>query len=702
MGRRSRPVLLLLLVWVVAGSVARSSALPAGGSQAASEASGASGVVVEDLYALGWMSDLAVAPDGKSAVYVWTRADRATDSFTSRLHRLDLAKSPGESRALSPRPHEAVESIDATQPRFSPDGRFLAWIESSEKGEALRVAPAAGGRPTTVLALDGVPGSFAWSPDGERLVLERLDAAAAGSAENAPWVVTRSLARRDGEGFLDDRRTHLWLVDRRGGKPRQITFGPYDDSSPAFSPDGSRIAFVSNRSADPDATDNTDIYVVPGGGGETTVLVALPGAESAPAWSHRGDRLAFHSLRRADDYYQPQRLMTVTTTPNGVGEPVDLTGALDAWIASDCMPEGSDPAAPLWTENDSAILTLFEYRGGTRILRVAARDPREEVSSSNTEIAAAGRVHGLLRELPQGKGLLFTQTDPTHLPELFLAPTGGGEARRLTHFYDAWLAQRRLSTPEKLVARNPAGDDVEAWLYPPLALPAGKKVPLVVYIHGGPQGFDGDFFDFDLENQLFAAHGWAVLRVNYRGSTSYGERFSHAIWGDWQSREYEDLMSALDRAIATHAWIDAERLGVGGWSYGGILTLWTVSHTDRFKVGVPERFAFDYLSSFGEDQWFVWMLSELGSPLDNEELYRRLSPGTYVRNIRTPLYLIADEMDFNCPMSQALQLYQRLHLLGHPTELVVYPDESHSMSEPSHLADRLQRLLVWFGRHLDN
>jgi dipeptidyl aminopeptidase/acylaminoacyl peptidase len=719
--RPARCVCCLLFLGVLPGAAASPPAAASSAERSPSgPAAGPRPVTVDDLYALGWVSDLAIAPSGEFAVYAWTRPDRKTDAYTSRLHRLDLAKRPGASRALSP------EGVAASQPRFSPDGRFLAWLESGERESrksppvALRIAPAGGGRAVTALALDEVPASFAWSPDGERLVLERLDAEPPGKPANAPWVITRTLARRDGEGFLDDRRTHLWLLERRSGMTKQLTFGPYDDSAPAWSPDGRQIAFVSNRSADPDATDDSDLYLVPAAGGEASLLLRMPGAESAPAWSHRGDRLAFHSLRRADDYYQPQRLMTIAVTgPPGpsfaIGEPHDLTGALDAWIASDCMPEGSSAAAPLWTADDSAILVLLEHRGATRVVSVAASEPAPGTSATPMapmppmapipprvdELAAGRAVHGLLRTLPGGRGEIFSRTDPTHPPELFLRAPGEIEPRRLTHFYDSWLAGRTLVTPEKLVARNSAGDDVEAWLYPPLALASGRKAPLVVYIHGGPQGFDGDFFDFELENQLFAARGWAVLRVNYRGSTSYGERFSRAVWGDWQSREHEDLMAALDLAIATRDWIDADRLGIGGWSYGGILTLWTVAHTDRFKVGVPERFTFDYLSSFGEDQWFVWMLSELGSPLENEELYRRLSPATYVRQISTPLYLIANELDYNCPMSQALQLYQRLHLLGREAELVVYPDEPHSMSAPSHLADRLARLLVWFGRHLD-
>lgn len=654
------------------------------------------------------MSELAVTREGESAVFVWTQADRREDGYLSRLYRLDLRRPERPAKPLT------AESTDSSTIRFSPDGRFLAWFESDDDSTALRWAPVTAtgiGRARSAIDLAEGLYDYAWSPDGARFVLVRFDPKPAQRQDSDPWVVSRSLARRDGDGFLDDRRTHLWIVDRKPGSgdrnrtnaPRQITSGPYDDDSPAWSPDGSRIAFVSNRAADPDATDNTDIYLVTpdsNGTGEPTPLVALSGPDSSPSWSHDGGRLAFHSIRRANDYFQPQRVMVVDTDPAKASEPRDLTGALDAWVASDAMPSGASPAPPLWSADDRELTVLFERRGATWIGRI------DSTTGATREVAGGRFVHGLVRDLPSGDGRLFTRTDPLHPPELFLQPAEAGLPQQLTHFYEAWLAGRELSAPEKIVATNSAGDGVEAWLYPPLESPAGRaageKSPLVLYIHGGPQGFDGDYFDFDLENQLFPASGWGVLRVNYRGSTSYGEKFSHAIWGDWQSREFEDLMVALDQAIATHPWIDPERLGIGGWSYGGIMTLWTVGHTDRFKVGVPERLSFDYLSSFGEDQWYVWLLSELGNPLDNAETYRRLSPGTYVAKVKTPLYIIANEKDYNCPLPQAMQLYQRLKLLGQETELVVYPDESHSMSAPSHLADRLRRLLVWFGRHLDS
>ncbi|MEZ5313702.1 MAG: S9 family peptidase [Thermoanaerobaculia bacterium] len=652
-------------------------------------ASAPSPVEVDDLYRLGYISEIVVSPGEESAWYLWTQAERGSDSFRSEIRRLDLE----DPRSVQRSPFDDGGSL--WNLRLSPDGRYLAWLDATEQTYRLRwseLRSGKAGRPHDALRVADELSGFEWSPDGDRFVVVRRDAAPRERRENAPHVITRTLIQKDGEGYTDDRHSHLWIVERdSGASARQITRGDWDDDGPAWAPDGRSIAFVSNRAPDPDLTDDTDIYLVPAAGGETELLFAGPGPESALSWSHRGDRLAFHALRRANDYYQPQRVMTISARG---GTAVDLTGALDAWVASDAMSAGAAPAPPLWSADDERLTLLFERSGATWIGDVDSR------SGETRELAGGRFVHGLVRTLPRRGALLYSRTDPVHPPELYRQEGTTGEPTRLTRLYDDWLRGRRLATPEKLTARNSQGDAVEAWLYPPLDPPAGGKAPLVLYIHGGPQGFDGDYFDFDLENQLFPARGWAVLRVNYRGSTSYGERFSRAIWGDWHSREYEDLMAALDHAIATHAWIDPGQLGIGGWSYGGIMTLWTVGHTDRFRVGVPERLAFDYLSSFGEDQWFVWYLSELGNPLEHEELYRRLSPGTYAAGIRTPLYLIANEEDRNCPLPQAMQLYQRLRLMGQQTELVIYPGEAHSMSSPAHLADRLRRLQGWYGRHL--
>ena len=191
-------------------------------------------------------------------------------------------------------------------------------------------------------------------------------------------------------------------------------------------------------------------------------------------------------------------------------------------------------------------------------------------------------------------------------------------------------------TPERVLARNSAGQEVEGFLYPPVGFDPSRRYPLVLYIHGGPEGYDGHFFDPSLENQLLPAAGLAVLRCNYAGSTSYGEAFTRRLYGNWHFPEAEDLLACLDEALRTRPWLDEKRLGVGGWSWGGIMSLWLVGHTDRFKVAVPERFSMDYLSAFGQDQWFPNYLAELGDPVRDAEKYRRHSPGTYLADVKTP------------------------------------------------------------------
>jgi dipeptidyl aminopeptidase/acylaminoacyl peptidase len=662
------------------------------------------GVTPEDTYALDLPMELALSPDGRTAVYALASADREEDVYTYGLWRLDLAAAErGERPAPVALPGTGFDPGGAV---FAPDGRTLAYVSAGEEGAELRLAPVGPhghvGRGQIVYQSAEGLGELAWSPDGQRLVFTRFDAAAEDVTETSPWVVTRSLVRRDGEGFLDERRSHLWVIDRRGGEPRQLTFGPWDDSEPQWSPDGRWIVFVSSRHhADPDLTDDSDLYLVAPDGTGLRRLPSGPGPDTTPRWSHRGDRIAYLSSRRANDFYQPVRLATIQPQATRPAV-VDLTGHLDAGVAADVINWAETPAAPQWSPDDTTLVVPLERRGANHVVAV----PSDRAGAPVRELVGGAAVHDLVRLRPDGS-LLFARTDPTQPPELFLAaaaPSAAGSAlaaRQLTHLHKDWLARRTLVTPTKVTARSGDGEEVEGWLYPPRDRAAGRRYPLIVYIHGGPMAFDGDWFDYGLENQLFPAAGWAVLRVNYRGSTSYGEAFARSIWADWHRREHADLMAVLDQAIASNPWIDPARLGIGGWSYGGIQTVWTVGHTDRFRVGVPERFVIDYLAAFGEDQWFTWYLSELGSPYEDEARYRRLSPGTYSGNIRTPLYLIANENDHNCPLPQALRLYQRLKLRGVPTELVVYPGAAHTMDLPSHLVDRLERLLRWFGRHLD-
>jgi dipeptidyl aminopeptidase/acylaminoacyl peptidase len=637
----------------------------------------------EDVYALKQISEVEISPDGKTLAYTLERADRGEDSFR---HELWLADANGG----SPRRLCRVDD-DCSDPKFSPDGARLAYVSDAGSDTRLWVAKVGDGRGRAITAAGETIGEFDWSPDGTKIVYERQDAGTR-KTDDAPWVITGSQIQRDGSGFEDGRRTHLWIVPASGGAPRRLTSGPYDDETPRWSPKGDWIAFASNRNADPDRTDDSDIWLIAPGGGAPRRLAANPGPDADPVWSHAGDRIAFVGVLRPNDSYLTTHVMVA---PVEGGAACDATAALDNWVSLDDIVGGSTAHARiLWSADDATLVVPFDRRGANWIaaLPSAGGDPKE--------LLGGARVFGLVRLQGKTRRLYFTVSTPTTLSELWTANADGTGARKIFGPNDAALSQMKLVVPEKLAAENKEGDAIDAWLYPPVDFDPAKSYPMILYIHGGPQEFDGEFFEPGLENQLFPGNGWAVLRVNYRGSTSYGEAFAHAVWADWHTREHEDLMAALDAALAKHRWIDPKRLGVGGWSYGGIMAVWMAGHTDRFRVGVPERFEADYLSCFGTDQWQSQYATELGTPWEHAEHYRAMSPLTFVANVKTPLFLIANEKDGNCPPTQAMQLYQRLKLLRVPTELVIYPGESHSMSIPSHYVDRLRRLIDWFGRYL--
>jgi dipeptidyl aminopeptidase/acylaminoacyl peptidase len=652
------------------------------------------GMLPEDTWEVHEVTSLELSPDGQTVAYTLSIPDPDSDSFKNRLY---LTTVDGGDPHRVGRREEDNES-----PRFSRDGSLLAFLSDRGQGPQIFVGKPGARWPRQVTHVPEGVGDFDWSPDGRQLVFVRIDLTAAAAsrssqprreardAEAAPIVIERSLVQRDGQGFLENQHQHLWVIPAEGGNARRLTDGPADDSSPRWSPDGRWIAFVSNRTPDPDSNDDSDIFLVHPDGSGLRRLAETPGPDSSPTWSHRGDRVAFVGHLHANDLYQPALLLVA---PVAGGEPLNLSGGLDSWVAADSVMD--DTAAHLdWSPDDRTLYATFERRGADYLAAVPADGrgkPRELLGGAFTV--------DYPRLAPRGDRFVFVRSDASHLPELHAVGADGKGMKRVGHLNDELEARLEFVKPQRVTARNPDGDEVDSWLYPPLHLQPGKRYPLVVYLHGGPQAYDGDFFDTGLENQVLPAAGYAVLRVNYRGSTSYGEAFCRSIRGDWHRREYDDILAAVDAAVR-YPWIDPGRLGIGGWSYGGIMTLWTVAHTDRFKVGIPERFEIDYLSAFGEDQWATQYLTELGNPLEKAETYRKLSPGTYVSKIKTPLYLIANADDGNCPLPQAMQLYQRLRLLGQKTQLVIYPGETHTMSRPSHLIDRLERLLGWYGAHL--
>ena len=663
-----RPSSLALVACALAAAVS-----PAPASQAAQS------FTFEDALALERVSDPRLAPDGEWVAYVVQGLDFDDERSTSAIFLAPFAGGPAT--ALTTR------EASNTHPRFSPDGRFLAFLSDRiEDTSQIYLLDRRGGEPRALSSLEGGVSAFAWSPDGSAIALvskdpepKRVRSADDGKdakeATKPPLVITRLQFKRDGVGYLDERRSHLYILEVATGDTRQITNGPYDDSEPAWSPDGREIAFVSNRTDEPDANDNTDIFLVPSGGGDPRRLTDNPGADRAPAWSPDGSWIAHLSVTEPEDIWYAVDQLAIVNADGGAARV--LTGALDRNVRRLAFsPEGEQ------------IFFLVEDSGNQHLARVPVSGGGvERVVTGERDIEAfdvgrAGRA-ALLLSQPELPSEVFTWS--------------GGSLERLTHVNDARLAGVALGAVENVRFRSKDGTEVEGFITKPPGFEAGRRYPTLLWIHGGPVSQFST--SFDATWQVFAGAGYVVVSANPRGSSGYGGDFSRAIWADWGHKDFEDVMAAVDHAVEL-GYADPERLGVGGWSYGGILTNFVITQTDRFRAAVSGASETNFLACYGTDHYQHEWEKELGLPWENRELYIELSPLTRVANIVTPTLVLCGEHDWNVPLNQSEQLYQSLRRRGVETTLIIYPGESHSISKPSYQKDRYERYLAWFGRFL--
>ena len=640
---------------------------------------------VDDVFALREVADPRVSPDGAWVAFTVTHLDPREDERDTDIYMAPFAGGPSLRLTTSRKPE--------TRPRWSPDGRHLAFLSCRRSRKSqVWLLDRRGGEATRLTAYEGGVSDLAWSQDGRKLALvvsdpdprrpkpeEEVEENDCGDEDDddrtpPPIVTRRRQFKRDGEGYLHDLRAHVYVFDVETRTGLQVTSGPYDDSQPAWSPDGRWIAFRSNRTPDPDANQNTDVFLVPAPGGAPRALTTHPGGDRSPVFSPDGQWVAYVNEGDPDDmWYAANHLAVVPTTG---GAPLPLTQSLDRNVSE-----------PRFTPDGRWLLFLLEDGGNSHLARVpVAGGPVERVVSGERDVSAF--------DVGRSGAVAVLESQPDRPPEVWAAEAAG--LRRLSQVNDAFLKGIALGQVERFKARSADGTMVDGFLTRPPGASAGP-LPAILRIHGGPTAQYSTAFE--LEWQMLAAHGYAVIAANPRGSTGYGTAFSRAIWADWGGKDYEDVMAAVDHVVATGV-ADPERLGVGGWSYGGILTDVVLTKTSRFKAAVSGASMANHFAGYGTDHYQYEWEKELGLPWKNAALWRRLSPFFQIEKVTTPTLVVCGMEDMNVPLLASEQLYQALRRVGVPSELVIYPSQNHGIETPSYVKDRYERYLAWYDRYL--
>ncbi len=664
---------------------------PCGHSQAPSSAPRP--ITMDDLFQLREVDDPQLTPDGQWVAYTVKTAMLKEDRNEERIWAVPSAGG-------APIPMTA-EGVSSSHPRWSPDGKYLAFLSARAEGKTqVWLLDRRGGEAERVTDTPQDVEDFAWAPDGLRLVLVLRDAspeelqaakelkdqgykAATAKEKKAktrkPWVIDRLQFKVDEVGYLDHRRTHLYVFDLASKTLTPVTSGDFDDAEPAWSPDSKLLAFSSNRSTpDPDRTYNSDIWVVAADntdkGAHLTQVTTNPGSDQSPTWSPDGKWIAY--VTQLDPHLYDYATHHLAIAPASGGEAKVLTQAFDRHVS-----------VPRFSSDGKFIYFIADDDGTQNLCRIPAE-------GGQITRPIGGRLILYDYSLAKSGAIAARILTADHPDEVYSLPGAGGKLIQITHVNNALISQLKLSPAEYVHFKSKDGTSVSGYMYKPLDYAPGKKYPTLLFPHGGPVW--AYYAEFDHQVQLFAANGYVVLLPNPRGSSGYGQKFCQAILAAWGDKDFQDDMAIVDYAIAQGI-ADPDKLGVGGWSYGGISTDFIIAQTTRFKAATSGAGSALFSSMYGHDEYQKDYEAELGLPWENKALWEKVSPFYRVANITTPTLFMGGEIDWNVPILGGEQMYQALKRLGRTTELVVYPDEYHEFKTPSHLKDRLERYLAWYA-----
>lgn len=643
---------------------------------------------IDHLLGIKTPRDVQISPEGKWIAYVVRRIDEEKDKGYSQIW---MTSADGKQTVPM-----TASYANASSPRWSPDGTTLAFIgtrgdDDDAKSQVWLLNRLGGEAQQYTNVEQGVDG-FSWSPDGKQMLLSITDKEADDKSEEGeegdnkakkdkpkPWVIDRLQFKRDYVGYLDRKRSHLYLFDGKND-PVQITSGDYDDGDPQWSPDGTKIAFVSKRDGDPDSNNNSDIWVVAADAEAKehplTQVTTNKGSDHSPTWSPDSKKLAYVTVREPEKLWYATEHLAVKDA-SGEGDSRILTTDYDRMVY---IPE--------FGPKGKSIYFLTDDGGNSPLMKAI-------VKSGKIETVTKGEVS--LRGFDIHKKGGIATISSTHDAPYEVHYARKGKSKQLTELNAELLDGVELGKVERLSVPGWNNEPVESFVYYPPDHEPGKAYPTIFVLHGGPVGQHDT--SFDAWGQLYASNGYIAVLPNPHGSSGYGEPFTYSLYQQWGVPDFADVDAIADHLIKEGI-SDGDKLGVGGWSYGGILTNYVITKTGRFKGAVSGASEVNYRANYGHDHYQYFWETELGLPWENAAAWEAISPFNDVGKVTTPTMVIGGHEDWNVPIQNSEQLYQALKRRGLETQLVVYPGEHHGIRRPAFQRDRYERFLGWFDKYV--